>query len=124
MTGSTENPDDGAVEPDAGPSEHAIRLKAYELWERGGRMNGSDRDDWFRATAILTRPQAASSPEAPSATEASEPHTAVELVAEGLHNAVSLVADAAQTVANLFGSQAGAKEPAEKPKGGRSSKPR
>ena len=34
---------------DAGPDEHRIRLRAYEIWEEEGRPKGRDVDHWTRA---------------------------------------------------------------------------
>ncbi len=34
----------------------AIRVRAYELWEKRGRQHGGDAEDWLEAEAeILTR---------------------------------------------------------------------
>lgn len=37
----------------ANGSWHLIALKAYDLYERRGREDGHDMDDWLRAEAII-----------------------------------------------------------------------
>jgi hypothetical protein len=32
-----------------GPSHEEISLRAYQLWEEGGKPDGSHEDDWYRA---------------------------------------------------------------------------
>jgi Protein of unknown function (DUF2934) len=34
--------------------EHQIRLRAYELYEERGRVDGHEQEDWFRAKEELT----------------------------------------------------------------------
>ena len=36
-------------------SEEMIRIKAYELWEANGRPQGSDKENWFTAQALLQK---------------------------------------------------------------------
>ena len=37
----------------ASPTESEIATIAYQLWQANGYLTGSDREDWFRAEAIL-----------------------------------------------------------------------
>ena len=37
----------------AGPTESEIAALAYRLWQENGCPVGSDREDWFRAEAML-----------------------------------------------------------------------
>jgi hypothetical protein len=41
-------------------TEEYIRLRAYEIWERRGRQNGHDVEDWLQAEAEIfgKRPKA------------------------------------------------------------------
>ena len=42
--------------PKAVPSHHEISLRAYELYENGGRQDGADQRDWLSAEReILVR---------------------------------------------------------------------
>ena len=34
-------------------TEEMIRVKAYELWEAGGKLTGSAEQNWFEAQALL-----------------------------------------------------------------------
>jgi Protein of unknown function (DUF2934) len=34
--------------------EYQIRLRAYQLYEAGGREDGHEQEDWFRAKEELT----------------------------------------------------------------------
>ena len=36
-------------------TEEMIRNKAYELWEAGGRPDGSAEQNWFTARTLLTQ---------------------------------------------------------------------
>ena len=38
--------------------EYQIRLRAYELYEKGGREDGHELDDWLRAEEEITRKKA------------------------------------------------------------------
>lgn len=38
--------------------EYQIRLRAYELYEEGGREGGHDLDDWLRAEAEIMQKKA------------------------------------------------------------------
>jgi len=38
-----------AVRSDTQELEHQIRLRAYELYEKQGRGDGHELEDWFRA---------------------------------------------------------------------------
>ena len=38
--------------------EHEIRLRAYELYEEGGKEDGHELDDWLRAEEEITRKKA------------------------------------------------------------------
>jgi hypothetical protein len=44
----------------AGVSDDAIARRAFELWERRGRPDGHDVDDWLSAERELTRRDARS----------------------------------------------------------------
>lgn len=37
------------------PSTEAIRAYAYTLWEKAGRLNGNDEENWLRAEAELLK---------------------------------------------------------------------
>ena len=37
----------------ARPSHHQISLRAYELYDRGGRKDGKDQQDWLNAEREL-----------------------------------------------------------------------
>ncbi len=36
------------------PTHEEIAMRAYELWEKGGRQAGRDLDDWLHAEAELS----------------------------------------------------------------------
>jgi hypothetical protein len=36
-------------------TEEMIRLKAYELWEEGGRAEGTAEKDWLNAELLLKK---------------------------------------------------------------------
>ncbi len=36
------------------PSHDEIAMRAYELWDKGGRQPGRDLEDWLHAEAELT----------------------------------------------------------------------
>ena len=48
-------PSQATVISDAVPSEDQIQERAYQLYERGGRQHGQDREDWIAAEQILNR---------------------------------------------------------------------
>jgi hypothetical protein len=39
---------------DREPVEERIRLRAYELYEKRGRLEGHDLEDWLQAEAEIT----------------------------------------------------------------------
>ena len=52
----TDSHPDGRPESGSGSENgkrHLIAMKAYELYEQRGRMDGHDLDDWFNAEAIV-----------------------------------------------------------------------
>jgi len=47
--------------------EHAVRERAYAIWERDGRPEGKNLDHWFQAEAeIRTRSMQSPKPPAPA----------------------------------------------------------
>jgi hypothetical protein len=44
-----------AVHDELIDAEGAIRRRAYEFYEEGGRQDGHQLDDWLRAEAEITR---------------------------------------------------------------------
>ena len=40
------------------PTEDEIATVAYQLWLDNGCLGGTDREDWFRAEALLKNPRA------------------------------------------------------------------
>ena len=61
-------------------------------------MDGSDLNDWFRATAIL----AVEGSEHDQGVPEAEPHSAVEAISEKLQAVVNMAAGAAHAIAGLF----------------------
>ncbi len=49
-----------------GPTESEIATLAYRLWQVNGCRDGSDKEDWFLAEAILKNALAAKSPHLPA----------------------------------------------------------
>jgi hypothetical protein len=45
-------------EPQEVELEHQIHLRAYELYEAGGREDGHELEDWLRAEEEITKKQA------------------------------------------------------------------
>ena len=59
------SPDTTKKQPTTGTSEleeleleHQISLRAYELYEKRGREDGRELDDWLRAEEEITRKKA------------------------------------------------------------------
>ncbi len=42
-----------SIETDMKPNYHEIALRAYQLWEEGGRQPGRDQQYWLQAEAEL-----------------------------------------------------------------------
>ena len=89
----------GSASP--GLDEAAVRLRAYELWERGGRVHGHDQDNWFAAETNLK--QAETAADAPSA---SISKVAAGTIVDGIHGVTTLAVGAMSAVAGLFGTHA------------------
>ena len=53
------------------PKHHEIALRAYQLWEAGGRQPGRDQQYWLQAEAELKAPQKA------GAKTAAAPHSPI-----------------------------------------------
>ena len=87
---------DGRMEAH-GVSDDAVRLKAYELWEARGKVDGRDKEDWFAALGLLERradvTAASGLPKAAS----------TDLLTEGVRAATSVALGAVRAVEELFG---------------------
>ena len=94
------------IDPD--PSDEAVRLQAYSLWEAAGRTHGHDQTDWLQAETMLSPTQLHLDPETmPGA--ASDP-TLVETIREELHEVAELASKAVHFVEELFVSHGDAKK--------------
>lgn len=79
----------------------AIRIKAYELWLDGGRVDGRDKDDWLRAEAMLSKVEAEPSSHAPLPLMAGYEMATSTMVA-GVQTVSELATSALAAVAGLF----------------------
>ena len=53
-TGKNQNqPQPQQAQSDAGPSSDRIAARAYEIYEREGRIDGRDLENWLKAEAEL-----------------------------------------------------------------------
>jgi Protein of unknown function (DUF2934) len=48
------SPTSVTIEPQELELEHQISLRAYQLYEAGGREDGHELEDWFRAKEEIT----------------------------------------------------------------------